>query len=85
VKSHLTTVASERTTSQLSNKEIRDTLLKRFDLDNVTHLTAKDIEIARKNGKPVTISVQYTQEQHFLGNLYLLGKFDDLIVEVPGN
>lgn len=62
----------------LSKADIRDTLIKRFDIDDVRRITERNfsqyVDIDKK-GRRVRISVEYRAETHLAGNIYLVADF----------
>ncbi len=61
-----------------SKADIRDTLIKRFDIDDVRRITERNfsqyVDIDKK-GQRVRISVEYRAETHLAGNIYLVADF----------
>lgn len=61
-----------------SKADIKDTLVKRFDIDDVTRITERDfnqyVDIDKK-GRRVRITVEYSAEAHLVGNIYLVADF----------
>lgn len=61
-----------------SKADIRDTLIKRFDIDDVRRITERNfsqyVDIDKK-GRRVRISVEYRAETHLAGNIYLVADF----------
>lgn len=61
-----------------SRKEIVDTLVKRFDIDDVRRITEsnfKNYVDVEKTGRRVKITVEYRAEVHLVGNLSLVADF----------
>jgi hypothetical protein len=61
--------------------ELRSSLYKRFDIEMVGVLKARDVSIKRNSGE-YTMRAQYQNEVRYLGNVWLLVKFDH-VVDVP--
>lgn len=61
-----------------SRKEIVDTLVKRFDIDDVRRITESNLKNyvdVEKTGRRVKITVEYRAEVHLVGNLSLVADF----------
>lgn len=76
VSSHLQRLAADIHTSELSDKEILDTLRKRFDIDDVDHVDDEDITIDRESG-PIKITIEYEVRTPALGNVDMIVSFYD--------
>ena len=61
-----------------SRTAIVDTLVKRFDIDDVRRITERNfknyVDIDKK-GRRVRITVEYRAEAHLAGNIYLVANF----------
>ena len=62
--------------SQMSEGQILDRLMKRFQIDNVTSVKEEDIEVS-KNGDQVKVIVNYEVRKGFIGNIDLVLFFDN--------
>lgn len=54
--------------------EVRNSFDKAADIDNITSITGKDLNIT-KNGDQVVVSFAYNKEIHLAGPAYLLMKY----------
>jgi len=61
-----------------SDSEIREMVRKRFDLNYVTNVTARDLVIT-KSGGYLKVQLQYEVVENIMGNLSVLVEFDDVI------
>jgi Tfp pilus assembly major pilin PilA len=78
VKSSLKSLAEEESQG-LGVGELRSRLLKRLEINSVTHVSDRDIEV-RTAANSTTVSVQYDVVQPFYGNVSILISFDDSVV-----
>lgn len=72
-------VAKDPGVGDRSRTEIVDSLVKRFDIDDVTRITErtfKDYVEVDKKGRRVVITVDYRAEAHLVGNVSLVVDFD---------
>lgn len=72
-------VAKDPGVGDRSRAEIVDSLVKRFDIDDVTRITErtfKDYVEVDKKGRRVVITVDYRAEAHLVGNVSLVVDFD---------
>lgn len=71
-------VAKDPGVSDRTRHEIMDTLVKRFDIDDVRRITERNfkeyVDIDKK-GRRVTITVEYRAEAHLVGNVSLVADF----------
>ena len=71
-------VAQEPGAADRSRADLQDTLVKRFDIDDVTRITERNfrdyVDIDKK-GQRVTITVDYRAEAHLVGNISLVADF----------
>lgn len=74
VSSHLRRLAADQETRSLTDKQIYETLSKRFDIDDVKHVTEDDIIIDRQSG-PMTITIEYEVRTPALGNVDMVAVF----------
>lgn len=81
VKSSLKSLAEEESQG-LAVGELRSRLLKRLEINSVTHVSESDIQIRTEAGSR-TVSVQYEVVQPFYGNVSILLSFDDSVT-LPG-
>ena len=61
-----------------TKEEILTMLQKRWDINSVDHVSAKDVKIAKQGGK-VKVQVAYEVVEHIMGNVDALVYFDDAI------
>jgi len=76
VSSHLTQLLADLRKSTMSDKEIIDTLEKRFDIDDVKHVTKDDITIDRDGG-PIKVKIEYEVRTPAMGNVDMVVSFYD--------
>lgn len=77
VSSSLKSLAEEESQG-LAVGELRSRLMKRLEINNVTHVTDDDIRV-RSEGNSKTVTVQYEVQQPFYGNVSLLIAFEDSV------
>ncbi len=58
-----------------SPKKIRDLLGRRFDVNDVEHVTPRDVRIERQDGQ-TTVDVKYQVQVPVMGNVDALVRFD---------
>lgn len=78
VKSTLTKVKTELDGTRPSITEIRKSIERRFDVDSVRRISAKDVKIAR-GGEGYLVDASYEGRVNYIGNLYLVLVFDNKI------
>lgn len=83
VASSLESLKNEHGLAKKSPTYIKNTLLKRFDINSVRDVTKDDIYIEHANGM-MTIEVDYEVRQKLVGNLDIVVVFLEKI-EVPAN
>ncbi len=71
-------VAKDPGVGDWSKADIKDRLVKRLDIDDVTRITERNfneyVDISKK-GRRVRITVDYRAEAHLAGNVYLVADF----------
>ena len=72
-------VRDEHAAIQTSAQMIRNSLERRWDVEDIKGLSWKDVEI-NKTTEGFEIRSEYSVEQPFISNLYLLLKFDKTVV-----
>jgi len=77
VAAHLKSLAEDSATASMTDKQILSTLKKRFDLDDVTHVSDDDIFIERSKGGPMIIAVEYEVRTPAFGNVDMVVSFVD--------
>ncbi len=85
VQSSLNSLAQEPKDEllQMPPRELEDRLLRRFSVNDVTHVKKEDITIS-KEGKKTVIDVSYEARVALFFNLDLVAKFPDNRVELGG-
>ena len=76
VSSHIVNLAEDSATKSLTNAEIQSTLKKRFQLDDVTNVSASDVVIERQ-GDDMTISIEYEVRTSAIGNVDMVITFSE--------
>jgi len=82
VTSSLQSLAEEESQG-LAVGELRSRLLKRLEINNVSHVTEKDISI-RSDAGSKKVTIQYEVQEPFYGNVSLLLSFEDSVT-LAGN
>lgn len=77
VTSSLQSLAEEESQG-LAVGELRSRLLKRLEINSVTHVTENDISVTSEAGSK-TVTVQYEVQEPFYGNVSLLISFEDSV------
>jgi cell division protein FtsL len=80
VSSHLKSLSEEVGIKGKTNKEILDTLNKRFAIDDVSHVTQEDIFIERAKDGTITVAIEYEVRTPALGNIDMVVSFVDEVV-----
>ncbi|MFQ5488406.1 MAG: DUF4845 domain-containing protein [Gammaproteobacteria bacterium] len=76
VTASLKSLQSEAQQAPLSRKEVKDLLLRRFQINDISHLGKEQIKVESRNrGKLVTIA--YEVRKPFIGNIDLVVSFKD--------
>ncbi len=76
VSSSLKSLQSEAQLEAMSNAEIRASLLRRFEVNDVTHVGKEDIKIEIEDGAR-RVNIAYEVRKPFLGNIDLVVSFSD--------
>ncbi len=83
---HLKSMADDPVTATMTTKEIKTTISKRFQVDNIDFINqAKDIKIEIKKKdrkKQIIINLSYEVRAHLMGNIFVVGDFSDNVFEV---
>jgi maltodextrin utilization protein YvdJ len=84
VTTHINELANSPDTDAMTKGEIRETIEKRFAVDNVDYIDTKNDIVITVEGKnqQKTIAVNYEARVDLFYNLALVGKFNDIKVEV---
>jgi len=83
VSSHLQNLAAEEGVGKLSDNEIRKTLARRFDIDDVEHVRAEDIFIEHPDRNTTIIAIEYEIRTPAFGNVDMVVSFVDEIEVNP--
>ncbi len=83
VSSHLQNLAMEEGIGKLSDNEIRKTLLKRFDIDDVENVRAEDIFIEHPDRNTTLIAIEYEVRTPAFGNVDMVVSFVDEVEVNP--
>lgn len=83
VSSVLESLKNEPGITRSSKTEISKLIGRRFDVNDVDNVKAKDAEIKTQNGR-LTVTMKYERRTNLLGNIDLVAKFDKSI-EVVAN
>jgi hypothetical protein len=60
--------------SRKSTAAVRDLLARRFEINDVKHVTAKDAKITRSGGK-TSVEIEYEARTSIIGNIDLIASF----------
>ena len=82
VKSALTAVQSDPAVPTMSKSEIRSLLTKKFNVNMVDAVNAKDVKIERTKDSLI-ISANYEVRSNLMANIDVVAVFDDNQVVVP--
>ena len=74
VKSHLNALKDDAKTTDITDRDIVKTMMRRFDIDNINHVTEDDIDI-EKTDSGRTVSIDYEVRDHFLANIDVVVSF----------
>lgn len=66
-----------------SADQIRRSLQRKLDVNSISSVTSKDVKIRRLDGGGREVRASYQIVVHLVGNLDVVGNFDDAVV-VPG-
>ncbi len=83
VKTILNSVKNEPFSARKSVRELKGTIFKRFDMNNIRTLTYDDISIKREKSK-TTIRIAYEARKHIFYNVSVVMVFDES-VELTAN
>jgi hypothetical protein len=72
-------VRDEHAAIQTSAQMIRNSLERRWDVEDIKGLSWKDVEI-KKTNEGFEVRSEYAVEQPFISNLFLLVKFDKTVI-----
>lgn len=78
VQSTLTKVRDEFEGQRPSTGEVRSAIQRRFDIEDVRAITAKDVKISPIEGG-LELRATYDGRVSYLGNLYLVAEFDSAV------
>jgi type II secretory pathway pseudopilin PulG len=71
-------VRDEHAANEASSQMIRNSLERRWDVEDIASIGWKEIEI-RKTSEGFEVEADYSVERPFVANVYLLTKFDKLV------
>lgn len=77
VASHLEDYTKDPDLFTYSDKQILDGLLKRFQIDDVVHVTKDEIFIERSGKKSGVIAIEYEVRKTAIGNVDMVVSFED--------
>jgi len=72
-------VRDEHAADDTSSQMIRNALERRWDVEDIASIGWKEVEI-RKTSEGFEVEANYSVERPFVANVYLLTKFDKLVV-----
>jgi hypothetical protein len=72
-------VRDENAADETSSQMIRNALERRWDVEDIASIGWKEVEI-RKTSEGFEVEASYSVERPFVANVYLLTKFDKLVV-----
>jgi hypothetical protein len=78
VQSTLTKVKDEFEGQRPTTGEVRSAIQRRFDIEDVRAITAKDVKISPIEGG-LELRATYDGRVSYLGNLYLVAEFDSAV------
>jgi len=78
IQSTLTKVRDEHEGGRPTIEQIRGAIQRRFDIEDVRNMTAKDIKITRVEGG-FELRATYEGRASYLGNLFLVAEFDTAV------
>ncbi len=79
LQSALEAVALDETIDPKSKRAIWLSLQKRLFINEVRDITREHVKMSRKDGK-TTVTVEYSVEDDYVGNLYIGARFSESIV-----
>lgn len=81
ISTHLKSTINDAIANKMSPAEIKSTMLKRLGIDNVTSISADDIQIVQDKQKK-SVDIDYEVRVPFIGNVDFIAKFANH-AEVP--
>jgi hypothetical protein len=78
IQSTLTSVRDEEQGQRPTIEQIRSAIERRFDIEDVRVISAKDVKITRVEGG-YELRATYDGRTRYLGNLYLVAEFDTAV------
>jgi hypothetical protein len=81
----LQSVKKEGDFSTKSKEEILSMLEKRFDINSIDRVSAKDVTVVREGGQIKRVQIAYEVVEPIMGNVSVLVEFDDSIESGGGN
>ncbi len=76
VTTSLKSLQSEAQQAPLGRKEIKDLLLRRFQINDISHVDKDQIKVQSQNGGKL-VTIAYEVRKPFIGNIDLLVSFKD--------
>lgn len=77
VASHLKDLSQEAGASKKTDQEIFSTLFKRFDIDDVKHVTRDNVFIERNKDGSVVVAIEYEVRTPAVANVDMIVSFAD--------
>lgn len=82
VSSVLKSVAQESDIGSKSAADIKDSIMKKLSINDVSHVTKDDIEVSKEDGK-LRVTISYEARVPMVGNIDIVANFKDNKIEVP--
>lgn len=77
VSSHLKQLASDSDTKNKTDKDLLDTLFKRFSIDDISNIKRENVFIERPQSGPMVIAIEYEVRTSAVGNVDMVVSFVD--------
>ncbi|WP_455199991.1 DUF4845 domain-containing protein [Kaarinaea lacus] len=72
VSSHVSRLENDSRIKEMTKEEIRETLMKRFGIDDVKNVARQDIFVRDVSGGGYSVEVDYEVRKSFIGNVDLV-------------
>ncbi|MFZ5594808.1 MAG: DUF4845 domain-containing protein [Pseudomonadota bacterium] len=82
VSSVLKSVAQESDIGSKSAADIKDSIMKKLSINDVSHVTKDDIEVSKEDGK-LRVTISYEARVPMVGNIDIVANFKDNKIEAP--
>ncbi|MDX1253470.1 MAG: DUF4845 domain-containing protein [Gammaproteobacteria bacterium] len=82
VSSVLKSVAQESDIGSKSVADIKDSIMKKLSINDVSRVTKDDIEVSKEDGK-LRVTISYEARVPMVGNIDIVANFKDNKIEVP--